>query len=207
MGKGSVPLAVILSCAAFSVSATPNTCGIVRTALDQQQKYPSVVAAVDAMRRRHLEVSVRADREFVGAVVANRDGGFWASMGSGCVGQDTVTFSVAVPRGLEVAAFWHTHGAPALYRDLFSAHDVDLVRSTGRDFFLITPRGDLRVLRPTDVTGIDRFVQQRLGPNRAFGATGMSVIPPRKIDQRIGRVFAECRAVLPSVSRGDPPVG
>lgn len=201
MGRYSAWLAAMLSCVAFPAGATPNGCGVVATAIDHKQTYPSVVAAVDAMRRQHLDRSVRSDREYVGAVVENLDGGFWASVGSGCSGQDTVTFTIDVPRGMAVAAFWHTHGAPALYRDLFSADDVDLVRSTGRDFYLITPRGDLRVLRPGDIRGIDRVV--RIKPaGRSFGATGLSVALPRELRDK-----AQHRGVLPSDSRGDPPVG
>jgi hypothetical protein len=201
MRGSAVWLAAVLSCGAFPAGATQNGCGVVATAIDHRQTYPSVVAAVDAMRREHLDRSVRSDREFVGAVVQNLDGGFWATVGSGCSGQDTVTFTVGVPRGMAVAAFWHTHGAPALYRDLFSADDVDLVRSTGRDFYLITPRGDLRVLRPGDITGIDRVVRTKRG-GRPFGATGLSVAPPHEV-----RETAQHRSALPSDSRGDPPVG
>ncbi len=74
-------------------------------------------------------------------------GGYWTSVGSGCSGQNTVTFAVQVPAKMQLAAFWHTHGAAAPLRELFSPDDVDLVRSTGRDFYLITPRGEIRVLR------------------------------------------------------------
>lgn len=198
----TVWLAVMLGWVAFPVGAMPNACGVVRTAIDLRLTYPSVVAAVDAMRREHLDRSVVSDREFVGAVVENPDGGFWTSVGSGCSGQDTVTFAVDVPRGVAVAAFWHTHGAPALYRDLFSADDVDLVRSTGRDFYLITPSGDLRVLRPGDIPGIERVVR-KTPVGRPFGATGLSVTRPRGLHAHM----TQHRNVLPSESRGDSPVG
>jgi len=201
MGRYAACLAAMLSCVALPAGAALNGCGVVATAIDHRQTYPSVVAAVDAMRREHLDRSVHSDREFVGAVVKNLDGGFWASVGSGCSGQDTVTFTIDVPRGMAVAAFWHTHGAPALYRDLFSADDVDLVRSTGRDFYLITPRGDLKVLRPGDIVGIDRVIGTR-SAGRAFGATGLSVAPPREVREKTRH-----RSALPSDSRGDPPVG
>jgi hypothetical protein len=202
MGGYAVWLAAMLCCIAFPAAATPNACGVVATAIDHKQTYPSVVAAVDAMRREHLERSVHSDREFVGAVVKNPDGGFFTSAGSGCSGQDTVTFTIDVPRGMAVAAFWHTHGASAPYRDLFSADDVDLVRFTGRDFYLITPRGDLKVLRPGDIAGIDRVIRTR-SAGRSFGATGLSVAPPRDVPEKP----MQYRSVLPSESRGDPPVG
>src|SRR4030095_16760085 len=105
-----------VSCSSF---ASPNTCGVVQTSVDRQRAYASVVAAVDAMRREHLERSIRSDREFVGAIVENGTGEYWTSVGSGCSGQDTVTFAVQIPAAARLAAFWHTHGAAAASRDLF----------------------------------------------------------------------------------------
>ena len=204
MGGRSPLLAAMLSLAAFSAHASPGGCAVVRTALDQQRTFGSVVAAIDAMRLEHLDNSVRSDREFVGAVVANHDGRFQTSVGSGCRGQDTVTFTVQVPAGMSVAAFWHTHGAPALFRDLFSPDDVDLVRVSGRDFYLITPRGELRVLRPSDIASIAPIVQKRLGPVPPRGATfGHAVRLPRDADQRVTLRDDP----LPTDSRGDSPLG
>ena len=49
-------LAILLAvpCSSF---ASPNTCGLVQTSVDRQRAYASVVAAVDAMRREHLDRS------------------------------------------------------------------------------------------------------------------------------------------------------
>ena len=159
-------LAMLLAvpCSSF---ASPNTCGVVQTSVDRQRAYASVVAAVDAMRREHLNRSIRSDREFVGAIVENGAGEYWTSVGSGCSGQDTVTFAVQIPAAARLAAFWHTHGAAAASRDLFSPDDVDLVRHTGRDFYLITPRGEIRVLRTDDVAGVGATGAGRMRASRA----------------------------------------
>ena len=193
-----VAVLVVLPTCAF---ASPNTCEVVQTSFDRDRAYASVVAAVDAMRRAHLQRSVRSDREFVGAVVENGAGGYWTSVGSACSGQDTVTFAVQMPPETRLAAFWHTHGAAAALRDVFSPDDVALVRSTGRDFYLITPRGEIRVLRPGDVARIVSIGVGRIPANRA--ATGHAVKPNVAYGQRV----AKQNEALPTVSRGDAPVG
>lgn len=194
-------LVAVLAALPTCTFASANTCGVVQTLVDRERAYASVVAAVDAMRRVHLERSVRSDREFVGAVVENGAGGYWTSAGSGCAGQDTVTFAVQLPLETRVAAFWHTHGAAAALRDLFSPDDVDLVRSTGRDFYLITPRGAIRVLRPGDVTRIGAIGVRRMPAGGA--AIGHAVKPNVANGQRV----AKQNEALPTVSRGEAPIG
>ncbi len=197
-------LATALSCVALQAVASPGSCSVVATAIDRQRSYANVVAAVDAMRQHYLDASIHSDREFVGAVVTNRSGGFWASVGFGCPGQDKVTFSVSIPVEMQVAAFWHTHGAPALFRDVFSPEDVDLVRSTGRDFYLITPRGQLKVLRPAELGAVHAIARGRFGPAPPKGAAlGRSIIVPV--------VERECVAgyqdALQTISRHDSHLG
>jgi Domain of unknown function (DUF4329) len=131
--------------------AVHGECGPIKTALHRERDFPTVVATVGAMARAHLDTSLRSDREFVGAVLQDQGGRFRATVGAGCPGQDTVTFSVAVPVGSRLAAFWHTHGAAGPLRELFSPDDAQLVLSTGYDFYLVTPDGELRVLRRNDV--------------------------------------------------------
>lgn len=182
MGRKAWLFTVLLA-VSYNSFATPNTCGPVQTFVDRQRAYSSVVAAVDAMRREHLDHSIRSDREFVGAVVGDGVGGFWTSVGSGCSGQNTVTFVVQVPAKMQLAAFWHTHGAAAPSRGLFSADDVNLVRRTGRDFYLITPRGEIRVLRPNDVQRMRVVGTGRATAVRA--AIGRAVKPDLSVDERV----------------------
>jgi hypothetical protein len=127
------------------------SCGLVHTVRWGEMDFATLSGVVEALGRAHLERSLASDREFVGGILRDSRGRFWGTVGAGCSGQDTVTFAVAIPSGAMLAAFWHTHGANGLFRDLFSPDDAELVRSTGMAFYLVTPDGDLRVLEPRDL--------------------------------------------------------
>lgn len=158
------------------------TCAVVRTTLQREHAFPTVVATVGAMAHEHLAASVRADREYVGAVLQDAEGRYWAAVGVGCSGQDTVTFAVGVPVGLHLSAFWHTHGAAGPMRDWFSPDDVALVATTGYDFYLVTPSGALRVLSAVDV----RHSTRRFGPGLPRRATvGRAVAWPDQPEERV----------------------
>ncbi len=79
------------------------------------------------------------------------------------------------------------------------------MRNTGRDFYLITPRGELRVLRPSDVVrDVVRVGATRIGrmpPNGA--AIGHAVKLKQGIDERM----TMRPETLPTESRGGAPVG
>jgi hypothetical protein len=180
-----VAVAILAAAAPLNANVTPRAlgsgCAVIQTTLQRERTFPTVVATVSAMAREHLAASVRADREYVGAVLQDADGRFWAAVGVGCAGQDTVTFAVGVPAGLRLSAFWHTHGAAGPMRDWFSPNDVDLVATTGYDFYLITPSGALRVLSLADV----RHSLRWLGPGVPHRATvGRSVVRPDGRDER-----------------------
>jgi len=134
-----------------AANLVPPSCGLVETVRWGEMDFATVSAAVEALGSAHLERSLASDREFVGGVLRDSRGRFWGTVGAGCSGQDTVTFAVAVPTGTTLAAFWHTHGAKGLFRDLFSPDDAELVRGTGMAFYLVTPDGDLKVLEPRDL--------------------------------------------------------
>jgi hypothetical protein len=172
-----------------------------QTSVDRQRAYASVVS------RRSTPCAVNTSTarfdpiEFVGAVVENGADGYWTSVGSGCSGQDTRdvrgedSSAHAARRVLAYA------GAAAASRDLFSPDDVDLSRSTGRDFYLITPRGEIRVLRPSDVGRIGAIGVGRVPASRA--TIGHAVKPNIAVDVRMTKRID----VLPSESRGDAPIG
>ncbi len=126
-------------------------CGVVPTTAADGQRFGSVTDTLEAMASMYLARSQRADREYVGGVLHDGAGRYWATVGAGCPGQDTVTFAVNVPVGDRLVGFWHTHGAAGQFREFFSPDDVALVRGTGAAFYLITARGELRVLRPEDL--------------------------------------------------------
>lgn len=91
--------------------------------------------------------SIASDVEYVGALY-RADVGLRVNVGRGCPGEDGFTIRLPVPEGHTLIAFWHTHGAPGAHRALFSPEDFALVAAQRRPFYLITPAGELRVLRP-----------------------------------------------------------
>ena len=201
---GRALVGALLSAIVLPIQASLGACGVVATTVDRDREYSTVVDAVESMRRMYLDESIRSDREFVGAIV-ERAGSYRTSVGRACAGRDVVRFSVSLEADFRLVAFWHTHGAPTSLRELFSPEDVDLVKSTQRDFYLITPRGQLRVLRVEDVArGITTLRSNRPGVDAPIGsARGDPVSKRRAIDERIARQ----RTVLPTDSRGDAPVG
>ena len=87
------------------------------------------------------------DVEYAGALY-QVDEGVKLSLGRGCPGRDEFTLRLIIPGGHELTAFWHTHGSRGPARARFSPTDFRLVRIQQRPFYLITPDGELRVLRP-----------------------------------------------------------
>jgi hypothetical protein len=169
-------------CANLIQPPAGNVCDVVQTTLQRERAFASVTAAVSAMAREHLAASVRADREYVGGVLQDADGRYWTTVGIGCAGRDRVTFAVGVPVGLRLSAFWHTHGAAGPMRNWFSPDDVELVATTGYDFYLITPSGALRVLSHTN-----REVQRSMpGTARVMPrATVGRAVAPDHSDERV----------------------
>ena len=144
---GVVASAVLLG--VFGAGAAPGAqeCGVVRTHATPAS-FVSVEAAVRAQATARLDDSVAFDREWVGGVLRGSDGLYRVTEGVACSGHDTVRFTVPRPKGTDVVAFWHTHGGPGIARDRFSPDDAHLVLTTRREFFLMTPNGALKVLRP-----------------------------------------------------------
>ena len=98
----------------------------------------------------------------------------------------SATFAIGVPTGYRIAAFWHTHGAAGPMRDWFSPDDIELVATTGYDFYLITPSGALRVLSRADVKGnAHRSLRQFRSamPHRA--TVGRAVAWPDESGERV----------------------
>ena len=110
-----------------------------------------VPRTLQAIAGQYLARSVREDREYAGGILVDTSGQFRHSVGRNPAGVDRVTFSVPLPPGYRLVGFWHTHGAPGVLRDAFSADDANLVRSTALPLYLITPAGRLKVLKPKHV--------------------------------------------------------
>ncbi len=140
--------AAMLVTALASSTAMPTVdCGLVRTR-DIGVDFGTAEAAVRTLATARLDDSRRHDREWVGGVLRTADGRYRITEGVGCAGQDTVTFSVPVTPRTELVAFWHTHGDAGQARHLFSPDDGRVVSDTGKYFYLMTPDGTLKVLRP-----------------------------------------------------------
>ncbi|MGI9286776.1 MAG: DUF4329 domain-containing protein, partial [Pseudomonadales bacterium] len=113
--------------------------------------FSSPLAAVMAAENEYNPLSIAQDREFIGAILQH-NGLFRYTVGQGLSGEDTVTVRVAVPRGAEIVAFWHTHGAAGHGRRYFSREDTALVNSWNKPFYMADYSGTLRVFNPGDPT-------------------------------------------------------
>ncbi|MGI9295455.1 MAG: DUF4329 domain-containing protein [Pseudomonadales bacterium] len=123
--------------------------------------FDSPLAAVLAAENEYNPLSIAQDREFIGAVLRHH-GVYRYTVGQGLTGEDTVTVRLAVPRGAEIVAFWHTHGAAGHGRNYFSAVDTALVNSWNKPFYMADYSGTLRVFNPGDAT-MTAMKARRLG--------------------------------------------
>ena len=112
---------------------------------------PTLPGGLERIKDQFLDISTQRDIEYVGAVLKTPEGLYQFTYGRGLPGQDRVSFSVRRPLNLELVGFWHTHGASGAARAFFSPTDAELVRQTGLPFYLITPAGEIRVLKPDHV--------------------------------------------------------
>ncbi len=114
---------------------------------------PTLEIGLYRLKEQFLDLSIRDDSEFVGAVLRSADGSYEFTHGHGEPGQDKVSFRIQRPIDTEVVGLWHTHGGHGPAREVFSPTDAELVRQTGLPFYLITPDGEVRVLHPHHVEG------------------------------------------------------
>ena len=132
---------------------------VVTVPLDWQAR--SIEAGFQHLKEHILDKSIRTDTEYVGAVLRTADGSYEFTQGHGKPGQDRVSFRIQRPKEARIVALWHTHGAHGPARSIFSPTDAELVRQTKLPFYLITPDGEVRVLRPEHI-GDRRFTFSRL---------------------------------------------
>jgi hypothetical protein len=142
------------------VSPCAAACERVKTALTSQT-FTTSVDALRAMAKSVLEESLTYDVEFAGALYSTPPHGVRVSVGRGCPGADSIEFAVPRLDGQAPIAYWHTHGRHGFARDRFSPDDAALVLREQRPFFLITPRGEIRVLEPDTAKRRPAFVASR----------------------------------------------
>ena len=140
LGAAVFALSVFCHSAAASVITAP-----------LEWRVKSIEVGLEHLKGEILDRSIREDTEFVGAVLQKADGTYEFTQGNGKPGQDKVSFRIRRPEGAEIVALWHTHGGHGPTRAVFSPTDAQLVRQTGLPFYLITPDGEVRVLRPEHV--------------------------------------------------------
>lgn len=108
--------------------------------------FASEVEAIKTMKQHCMAESSRDNAEHVGAILKSEDGRFMVTHGQANPGQESVTFSIRRPPSLKIVALWHTHGAPGRKTERFSIADGQTVRQIGLPFYLITPKGQIKVL-------------------------------------------------------------
>ena len=159
-------LAVLLSAGMLSNVAVANT--------TNNGVYDSELAAVRAATDLYNPISLREDREFMGAIV--RQGSHYSyTVLPGKMGGNSVSLTFSGEEWQNVVALWHTHGDASPLRQYFSRLDTRLVQETGKRFYLADYTGVLKVLRPEHRT-LSFFAASRLGLPRSRGfATGEPV--------------------------------
>ena len=88
--------------------------------------------------------------------------------GSAAPDQESVTFKIRLPAESRLVALWHTHGAPGRKTERFSIEDGETVRDTGIPFYLITPKGDIKVLEKAVKGKPVRSVAENLSGQRTY---------------------------------------
>jgi hypothetical protein len=138
------------------------------------QAFATELDAVVAAASYYNPVSVREDREFMGAVL--RDGDRYEfTVSAGEPGQDAITARIPIRPGVDIVAFWHTHGARTPSNEYFSAVDTRLVKRWQKPFYLADYTGVLKVMVPGGRT-LSAIRARQLGlPARAGYAVGQVV--------------------------------
>ncbi len=118
----------------------------IQTKMFGTMEYDSKLEAMIALGQKFLARSIKEDVEHMGAILETPAGTYRVSHGKSKTAQNRFHFTVLRPESLKVVAYWHTHGAPGALRDKFSVTDAQTVIKTGLPFYLITPKGELKVL-------------------------------------------------------------
>ena len=108
--------------------------------------FDSEIEAVRAMKEHCLADSRSENAEHMGGILQTGDGQFTVTHGAAAPGQESVTFSIRRPPASRIVALWHTHGEPGRSTERFSITDGQTVRQIGLPFYLITPKGNIKVL-------------------------------------------------------------
>ncbi|GAB5499942.1 MAG: hypothetical protein PsegKO_22530 [Pseudohongiellaceae bacterium] len=156
----SLVLSALLCCAVLiprSALAIPHA----------QSTYRSELEAVKAATDLYNPISIRQDREFMGAIY--RSGRYFRySVFANARGVDRFTFSVPGEHRDTLVAFWHTHGDASPLHQYFSQFDTRMVRQLRKPLYLADFTGVLKVFRPGSRV-LSGFAAGRYGLPRSRG--------------------------------------
>ncbi len=123
--------------------------------------YPSEKDAVTAAVNRYNPVSIKQDREFIGAIYQIGEG-FKFSVIPGDKGSDQVQMRVSLAHLEDIVAFWHTHGNSDSENRYFSDTDTEMVATFDKPLYLGDYTGYLKVFEPQSKT-LTAYAARRLG--------------------------------------------
>lgn len=147
---------------------------LVRPASSQNHEtlYETEIAAVLAAANMYNPLSLREDREYIGAVF-RRGEQFGFNVTAGEPGADAVKMRVPQTLMPDIVAFWHTHGGRGQSNRYFSDADTGLAERFDKPFYLADYTGYLKVFNRGDPT-LNPYVAMRLGlpmkPGYAIGS-------------------------------------
>lgn len=151
-------------------------------ALPASPHFSSIVQAVIAASNQYNPVSIKEDREYMGAILKHSSlpADFIYTAGAGNKGQDNISVTIKKPKNYEIVAFWHTHGAAHWSRRYFSDVDTALADNWQLPFYLADYTGALSVYKP-GARKISSAQARRLGLGSKRGyAKGNRVVVNKK---------------------------
>lgn len=123
----------------------------------------AVIAAAD----NYNPLSIREDREYVGAIF-EEDGKFGFTVSANARRKDSWRLGIARVDWDRIRAFWHTHGDASPQHRYFSRSDTETVERLGLPFYLADYTGYLKIFRRGDRT-LNPFAARRLNLPRQPG--------------------------------------
>ena len=140
----------------------------IKTDLLDSFVFDSEIEAVKAMKDHCLAESRSENAEHMGAILQREDGQFMVTHGKAAPGQESVTFTIRRAPDTKIVALWHTHGSPGRHTERFSITDGQTVRQIGLPFYLLTPKGDIKVLEKVTKGQSTARVNLEIGSERKF---------------------------------------
>lgn len=139
-----------------------------------KQYFETELEAVQAAASRYNPISIREDREYMGAIYRSGDY-FTYTVTAGEVGANRVGLSIPTDQWDSVVALWHTHGDASPLHQYFSHIDTRLVREHGKPLYLADFTGQLKVFSPGD-RKLTRRAAERLGLPANWGYARGTVV-------------------------------